>query len=921
MSDWELLEQYARTGDAAAFEALVARHVDLVYSCARRRVRDLHLAQDVTQVVFAVLARKAGSIPKGTVLEGWLFKTTRYAAANALRSKRRREKHERRAATMAQTQQNAQAEWSEFEPHLEDAMARLKSPERDAVLLRYFKDMSMRQVADALAIGEDAAAKRVSRALERLRRFFSDRGLSISAGLLGTALLAHAVEAAPAPFVQGLAASSVTAGAGALAAQVSQVMHALAWTRAKLALTGTVGGGVILVVLTWLITLATAQVNSPKAAAATAPASHPAAQQVSRIAPGWPVALPGNITGTPAIADLDGDGTLEIVVPTMYRGDANGQPTIANAQPRLERLVHAYRLDGTALPGWPAVIMDAATRQRERAQLGPVADYWTPSPSVLDWEGSGRDHIAITNRIGVMTIEQRPIGPWVRQVAGQGDAWASVPLADIDGDGRVDVVMGWVLSSIDGDEITGWPRGRIFKGGFAPAIADENGDGEIRLYHPFYADTAAIGGFDRFGRTLPGWPQAINGHCREGPSLGDVDGDGKLDVVATNGQAIYAWTWDGQPLPGARQVGASSAVFKDHLELPTSPTVADLDGDGKAEIIVVDAKNNTIKAWHGDGTGLTSPDGTIVRLEGPMIRGGVSVADLGGDGVMDLFAGTWWVRLAKDGTTRVVNMLGEKAASETWCTIADLHKNGKAEVIFGLTDGRLYVYETGLAYKPQWVLWQTRSGNMRRTGAAKPPAFKAAGGVNRKAPPLPDKVLVMVVDGANHQPLAGAHLTLDTRSGEVQARCNSEGVFSVPSSQQQWLSILAAAPRHATVRATIDGDAQLNEGLVIALPAAAPVGGIVRDTQGRALPGAKISLLAKASIDSVMQVDVRQEVVSDANGSWRSDGVPEHYQGLWLRVELAGYGTQDARVGRTPKSAAALRNESSQQILRPIGKE
>src|SRR5687768_8460379 len=205
MTDRELLERYAGTGDREAFASLVKAHVDLVYSCARREVGDPHLAEDVTQVVFAILARKAGSIGKGVVLEGWLFRTTRFVAANALRERRRRERHEREAANMELRRQQRgdrpddSAQWAELEPQVQEAMARLKGPERDAVLLRYFKSMSIRQVAAALAIREDAAAKRVSRGLERMRRFFAGRGLAVSAGLLGTAMMTHAVQAAPAP--------------------------------------------------------------------------------------------------------------------------------------------------------------------------------------------------------------------------------------------------------------------------------------------------------------------------------------------------------------------------------------------------------------------------------------------------------------------------------------------------------------------------------------------------------------------------------------------------------------------------------------------------------------------------------------------------------------------------------------------------
>src|SRR5687768_15454000 len=120
------------------------------------------------------------------------------------------------------------------------------------------------------------------------------------------------------------------------------------------------------------------------------------------------------------------------------------------------------------------------------------------------------------------------------------------------------------------------------------------------------------------------------------------------------------------------------------------------------------------------------------------------------------------------------------AVSDTFCTIVDLDKDGTGEVVFGLRDGRLYVYRTGLGYKPEWVKWPTRCGNMRRTGSAVPPPFKPAGAAGGTSQKLPDKVFVSVLDAATKQPLVGAALTLDMRAGEAKARCDAQGGFTVP---------------------------------------------------------------------------------------------------------------------------------------------
>ncbi len=125
MTDYELLHQYARDSSQDAFAALVHRHIDWVHSVCRRQVRDPALAEDVTQAVFAALARKAATFSESVSISGWLFTTARYASASALKIERRRRLHEREAATMTHETipSDAEATWRRIEPILDDALA------------------------------------------------------------------------------------------------------------------------------------------------------------------------------------------------------------------------------------------------------------------------------------------------------------------------------------------------------------------------------------------------------------------------------------------------------------------------------------------------------------------------------------------------------------------------------------------------------------------------------------------------------------------------------------------------------------------------------------------------------------------------------------------------------------------------------
>lgn len=241
MDDTELLRDYVENSSEPAFARLVDLHVDLVYSAALRRMGgDHHRAQEVTQMVFTDLARKASRLKTHPLLAGWLHQSTRWAAASLRRAEQRRANHEKAAALDFDPAHSSPADdWVRLAPLLDQALDTLNDSDREAVLLRFFNNRPFAEIGQKLGLNENAARMRVERALSKLQVSLAKSGITSTAAALGLVLTQNGVSAAPAGTAAAVTASALSGTSVALAATAGSILM----TKLQLALVAALVAG------------------------------------------------------------------------------------------------------------------------------------------------------------------------------------------------------------------------------------------------------------------------------------------------------------------------------------------------------------------------------------------------------------------------------------------------------------------------------------------------------------------------------------------------------------------------------------------------------------------------------------------------------------------------------------------------------
>jgi hypothetical protein len=350
---------------------------------------------------------------------------------------------------------------------------------------------------------------------------------------------------------------------------------------------------------------------------------------------GWPISVSGGMWTSPAVGDIDDDGTLEIVMgvdstPSVYIWHPNGtiypgwpknagwvtaSPTLADLDDDgdLEiivgstisvgfyntAIVNIWHHDGTNVPGWPIRIQDYTHSYVEYSSAG-VADIDNDGAleitmgirTVLFPQDDWRSYLYVWHANGTL-VDGWPVSP-----GRLGYIYSSPAIGDIDNDNDLEIITGsdnYLVNAWhhNGTYVRGWPKYIPLSWVRSQALGDVNGDGTIEIVSGSVGANA-IYVWNGNGTLLQGWPQTTNGFIYSSPILGDIDGDRDIEIIASSfDHNVYAWHHDGTMV--------SSFPLETNGEIFSTPCVSDIDSDGYCELIV-GSRDKNLYIWQLEGT-------------------------------------------------------------------------------------------------------------------------------------------------------------------------------------------------------------------------------------------------------------------------------------------------------------------------------
>lgn len=431
---------------------------------------------------------------------------------------------------------------------------------------------------------------------------------------------------------------------------------------------------------------------------------------------GWPRTVANRLSNESlAVGDLNGDGEMEVVAAEGMRNCGGaldpGQSSFPLGGGRCGAygmLLYVWNSEGELLPGWPRM---------------PGSDNRLTSPALADLDGDGLLEIvvgSIDGSVYVYRYDGTELPGWPRRTAGQ--IYGTPACADLDGDGSPEVVACDAKGQIfawhgDGSLALGWPQGAGGAVDAPPLLADLDGDGRTEV---IVASTSGrVAAWHGDGSPYPGWPVEAGGSFLAAPVAGDLDHDGCPEVVALSDSAAHVWRASGEPLAGwpLGNIPGSSG---------SSPALADLDGDGRLEIIVA-GRDGGVYVWHHTGQRLAGWEDTRLQasLSSPI------VGDIDADGHPEV------VVVSGDDNREIYVLDSDGSPAEGWpkriprretpypcwdrrtsVTLVDLDGDGKLELGLGV-EGYVYFWDLEGAASDE-TPWPAFRGNMQRTGALPP---------------------------------------------------------------------------------------------------------------------------------------------------------------------------------------------------------